>query len=113
MGTLLAIHLTEDVLYADQRKTSACKKAAVLVSVSCCSSKPRLNKSLLQTAHRLATQTQLGKVMIPTQIIYWVQLQMYHKREKNMLIENSHAASATFFFPPVCANTVLLLLRDK
>jgi hypothetical protein len=45
----------------------------------------------------LATQTQLGKVMIPTQIIYWVQLQMYHKREKNMLIENSHATSGTFF----------------
>jgi hypothetical protein len=28
-----------------------------------------------------------------------------------MLIENTHATSGTFFFPPVCANTVLLLLR--
>jgi hypothetical protein len=61
----------------------------------------------------LATQTQLGKVMIPTQIIYWVQLQMYHKREKNMLIENSHAASGTFFFPPWCVLTQFCSCREK
>jgi len=67
--------LTREKLQHAQKLQSLCD----LVSVSCCSSEPRLNKSLLQTADRLATQTQLGKVMIPTHIIYWVQLQMYHK----------------------------------
>jgi hypothetical protein len=67
--------LTREKLQHAQKLQSS----SILVSVSYCSSKPRLNKSLLQTPHRLATQTQLGKVMIPTHIIYWVQLQMYHK----------------------------------
>jgi len=36
VGTQWAIHLTEDVLYADQRKTSACTKAAVFMRFGFC-----------------------------------------------------------------------------